>query len=430
VIATVVVGYDALGPEQLSLQPGQLVQVKKQNPNGWWEGELQVRGKKRKTGWFPSNRVKLMGNPFQTAAMSKASTIKRGSRDDDSQSSSSSIQDSPKGDNHVLAIYSYTAASEDELTFNKGSVITVLSKESEWWKGELNGVIGVFPSNYVQPLSELQSPSTQLWSDTISPVILQGLGDNERKRQEAIFELVQTEQSYVDSLNLVVEIFMEPMGAKCLLNASELNTVFVNWKELITSNDKLLNALKVRLKMHEGVPIPAIGDLLCEQLPRLTPYIRFCSRQLNACNFLQSKNTPALREFETECARDHRTGGLRLSSFLLKPMQRVTKYPLLVEKILTYTPSDDADFEALAAAQKKAEDLCSQVNEGVRMQENSDRLEWFQTHINVTGLTEALVFNSSTNCLGPRKLLYSGNLKKVTFHMDGVCSDIVCNDIV
>ena len=42
VIASVVVGYDAQGPEQLSLQPGQLVQVKKQNPNGWWEGELQV----------------------------------------------------------------------------------------------------------------------------------------------------------------------------------------------------------------------------------------------------------------------------------------------------------------------------------------------------------------------------------------------------
>ena len=61
----------------------------------------------------------------------------------------------------MLAIYSYTAAGEDELTFNKGSVITVLSKESEWWKGELNGIVGVFPSNYVQPLSELQPPSTQ-----------------------------------------------------------------------------------------------------------------------------------------------------------------------------------------------------------------------------------------------------------------------------
>lgn len=42
VLAAVVAGYEALGPEQLSLQPGQLIHVKKQNPNGWWEGELQV----------------------------------------------------------------------------------------------------------------------------------------------------------------------------------------------------------------------------------------------------------------------------------------------------------------------------------------------------------------------------------------------------
>lgn len=57
-------------------------------------------------------------------------------------------------------------------------------------------------------------------------------------------------------------------------------------------------------------------------------------------------------------------------------------------QILEYTPSDHGDHEPLAAAQKKAEELCSQVNEGVRMQENSDRLEWFQTHINTTGLPE------------------------------------------
>ncbi|XP_062511538.1 intersectin-1-like [Corticium candelabrum] len=411
-IATVRADYEAQGPEQLSLRAGQIIHVRKQNPNGWWEGELQVRGKKRKVGWFPSNRVKLMGNPFQTAAVSKASTIRRGSRDDSSQSSSSSVQNSPKGDNHVLAIYSYTAASSDELTFNKGSVITVLSKEGEWWKGELNGTVGVFPSNYVQPLSELQPPSTQQWSDTISPVILQGLGDMERKRQEAIFELVQTEKRYTDSLNLVVEIFMEPMAENCILEENELSAVFVNWKEIIVSNDKLLKSLNVRLKMHEGEPIPMIGDILCEQLPRLTAYIRFCSRQLNACNVLQQKNSPALREFETRCAHDSRTGGLRLSSFLLKPMQRVTKYPLLVEKILKYTPSNHCDHESLTEAQKKAEDLCNQVNEGVRMQENSDRLEWFQIHVNTTGLSEELVFNSSTNCMGTRKILYSGHLKK------------------
>ena len=56
--------------------------------------------------------------------------------------------------NLVLALYTYTAASGDELTFHKGSVITVLSKSGDWWKGELNGAVGLFPSNYVQPLNE------------------------------------------------------------------------------------------------------------------------------------------------------------------------------------------------------------------------------------------------------------------------------------
>lgn len=63
--------------------------------------------------------------------------------------------------NLVLALYTYTAASSDELTFHKGSVITVLVKKGEWWKGELNGVAGLFPSNYVQPLNETPATTSE-----------------------------------------------------------------------------------------------------------------------------------------------------------------------------------------------------------------------------------------------------------------------------
>lgn len=101
-----------------------------------------------------------------------------------------------------------------------------------------------------------------------------------------------------------------------------------------------------------------------------------------------------------------------LSSFLLKPMQRITRYPLLIRSILENTPENHVDHSSLKLALERAEELCSQVNEGVREKENSDRLEWIQTHVQCEGLTEQLVFNSLTNCLGPRKLLHSGKLYK------------------
>ena len=47
-------------------------------------------------------------------------------------------------------MYPYTAQHGDELTFLKDAVINVIKKEgTEWWQGECNGQIGMFPANYV-----------------------------------------------------------------------------------------------------------------------------------------------------------------------------------------------------------------------------------------------------------------------------------------
>ena len=52
------------------------------------------------------------------------------------------------------ALYSYAGQHDDELAFNAGDMITLLSKEEEaWWKGELDGRVGVFPSNYVEEIN-------------------------------------------------------------------------------------------------------------------------------------------------------------------------------------------------------------------------------------------------------------------------------------
>lgn len=46
--------------------------IRKKTSTGWWEGELQAKGKKRQVGWFPASYVKLLGgNNRGTPVMQK-----------------------------------------------------------------------------------------------------------------------------------------------------------------------------------------------------------------------------------------------------------------------------------------------------------------------------------------------------------------------
>ncbi|XP_069000257.1 intersectin-1 isoform X2 [Embiotoca jacksoni] len=397
-IAQVIAPYSATGAEQLTLAPGQLILIRKKNPGGWWEGELQARGKKRQIGWFPANYVKLLSPSTSKTTPTEPTPPKM------APASTAVCQ--------VIGMYDYVAQNDDELAFLKGQVITVLNKDDcDWWKGELNGREGLFPSNYVK-LTTDTDPSTQWCADLH---LLDMLSPMERKRQGYIHELIVTEENYVNDLQLVTEIFHKPLLECELLTEKEVAMIFVNWKELIMCNIKLLKALRVRKKMSgDRMPVKMIGDILTNQLPHMQPYIRFCSCQLNGATLIQQKtdDNPEIKDFLKRLAMDPRCKGMPLSSFLLKPMQRVTRYPLIIKNILENTPESHPDHSHLKAALEKAEELCSQVNEGVREKENSDRLEWIQAHVQCEGLSEQLVFNSVTNCLGPRKFLHSGKLFK------------------
>ncbi|VEN57492.1 unnamed protein product [Callosobruchus maculatus] len=142
-IASVIAPYQSTSPEQLSLARGQLIMIRKKTESGWWEGELQAKGRKRQVGWFPASYVKVLNSsgkmsgrttPVSTTRMQQEIIIDK-----------------------VIALYPYTAANPDELTFSKDDIISVTARDEEaWWKGELNGVSGLFPSNYVTPLQATQ----------------------------------------------------------------------------------------------------------------------------------------------------------------------------------------------------------------------------------------------------------------------------------
>ncbi|XP_043468951.1 intersectin-1 isoform X3 [Leptopilina heterotoma] len=389
-IVQVIAPYQATSAEQLNLQRGQLIMIRKKTDTGWWEGELQARGKKRQIGWFPASYVKLL-----TSNSNRSTPVSHG------------YLDSPTDPNieRVMALYPYQAQNEDELSFEKGDVITVLAKEEEaWWRGELNGVSGVFPSNYVSSMS----------SEMINEVMMTQLEPTERKRQEYIKELIATEQAYIEDMRLVHEVFEKPLLESLVLSVDEVDRIFVNWRDIIACNDNFLRTLRIRRDNSDGGIVRMIGDILCENIPRMSAYVRFCSCQISAAVYLQklTENSPDFVEVAQRCQQDSRTKGMPLSSFLIKPMQRITKYPLIIGKILENTPSHHPDRQYLTEALSKADEFCIQVNEGVREKENSDRLEWLQTHVACDGLEEQLVFNSLTNSLGPRKLIHFGILHK------------------
>ena len=49
------------------------------------------------------------------------------------------------------ALYAYEPQQEDELQLEPDDVVYVTEKMTDdWWKGELNGQLGIFPATYVQ----------------------------------------------------------------------------------------------------------------------------------------------------------------------------------------------------------------------------------------------------------------------------------------
>jgi len=146
-VAVTIAPYESTSSEQLTLQRGQLVMVRKKSETGWWEGEIQTRGKQRQIGWFPASFVKLK-------------TSRRMSIPDESEPPMPDAQcpgDAPTPDPNapkelVVAQFAYEAQNDDELTFQADDVISVVNKDDQaWWKGELRGAVGLFPSNYVAP---------------------------------------------------------------------------------------------------------------------------------------------------------------------------------------------------------------------------------------------------------------------------------------
>uniref|UniRef100_A0A8B9IAD3 Rho guanine nucleotide exchange factor 11 n=1 Tax=Anser brachyrhynchus TaxID=132585 RepID=A0A8B9IAD3_9AVES len=193
-------------------------------------------------------------------------------------------------------------------------------------------------------LSDLEPElDSQNWQHTVGREVLASLPQKEIDRQEVINELFATEGSHLRILRVLDLLFYQRMRKESLLSREELALLFPNLPDVIEIHNSLSESMK-KLR-EEGPIIKEIGDLMLsrfdglakEEIQQVTA--DFCSYQSIALELIKTKQRKETRFqiFMQEAESNPQCRRLQLKDLIISEMQRLTKYPLLLENILKHT---------------------------------------------------------------------------------------------
>ncbi|XP_053522199.1 rho guanine nucleotide exchange factor 11 isoform X4 [Artibeus jamaicensis] len=269
-------------------------------------------------------------------------------------------------------------------------------------------------------LSDLEpEPDTQNWQHTVGKDVVAGLNQREIDRQEVINELFVTEVSHLRTLRVLDLIFYQRMKKENLMPREELAQLFPNLPELIEIHNSWCEAMK-KLR-EEGPIIKEISDLMLarfdgparEELQQVAA--QFCSYQSIALELIKTKQRKESRFqlFMQEAESHPQCRRLQLRDLIISEMQRLTKYPLLLESIIKYTEGGTSEHEKLCRARDQCREILKYVNEAVKQTENRHRLEGYQKRLDTTSLERAsnpLAAEFKSLDLTTRKMIHEGPL--------------------
>lgn len=258
------------------------------------------------------------------------------------------------------------------------------------------------------------------WQQLVSREVLMGLKPYEIKRQEVINELFYTERAHVRTLKVLHNVFYQRVTREGILNSSDKRKIFSNLEDILGLHVALNDQMKAVRKRNETSVIDQIGeDLLSwfsgaaeEKLKHATA--TFCSNQPFALEVIKSrqKKDSRFQTFVQDAESNPLCRRLQLKDIIPTEMQRLTKYPLLLDNIAKYTELPEEKEKV-----KKAADHCRQVlnyvNQAVKESENKQHLEDYQRRLDLSYLkqSEDPMMDEFRNLdLTKRKMLHEGPL--------------------
>ncbi|XP_028174874.1 protein still life, isoform SIF type 1 isoform X3 [Ostrinia furnacalis] len=200
------------------------------------------------------------------------------------------------------------------------------------------------------------------------------------KLKKVLLELVDTERAYVKHLNNLLENYLEPLKKETFLSNAEINALFGNIQEIVTFQRQFLQNLEEALEAEPNFHhfefsnqfkniLFAVGNAFLYYVNHFKLYSSFCASHSKAQKVLHpNEGNQALQEF-LAARNPKQQHSSTLESYLIKPIQRILKYPLLLQQLRNLTDANSEEHLHLVEALKGMEKVAEHINEMQRIHE-------------------------------------------------------------
>ncbi|XP_028731901.1 pleckstrin homology domain-containing family G member 3 isoform X3 [Peromyscus leucopus] len=188
-------------------------------------------------------------------------------------------------------------------------------------------------------------------------------------------EIVETERMYVQDLRSIVEDYLlKIIDTPGLLKPEQVSALFGNIESIYALNSQLLRDLD----SCNSDPV-AVASCFVERSQEFDIYTQYCNNYPNSVAAL------------TECMQDKQQAkffrdrqellqhSLPLGSYLLKPVQRILKYHLLLQEIAKHFDEEEDGFEVVEDAIDTMTCVAWYINDMKRRHEHAVRLQEIQS---------------------------------------------------
>ncbi|XP_044056209.1 rho guanine nucleotide exchange factor 18 isoform X2 [Siniperca chuatsi] len=275
--------------------------------------------------------------------------------------------------------------------------------------------------------SDAQDLEAESWSLAVDQQYIKTFSKEMVKRQDVIYELMQTEMHHVRTLKIMLRVYVRELKENLHMDSGRLDCLFPRLENLLELHTHFLSRLKERQRENLVSPndrnytINRVADILIAQFSgeigerMKDSYGDFCSHHTEAVSYYkeQLQNNKKFQNIIRKINNLSIVRRLGVTECILLVTQRITKYPVLVERILHNTEAGTEEHEDLTRSLGLIKDTIVQVDALVNVHEKNSRLRDIQNKMEPKALgkiKDGRVFRREDLAQGRRQLLHEGTV--------------------